>query len=323
MTRATVKVFAFAAFFAAGWVNSAIAQDAGFDIVRFQVDGNSLLPAERVQELVAPFVGRRKVYGDVQKALEALESDYRRLGYGTVQVYVPEQELTSGVVKVQVSEGVVGKVTITGNKYFNNENVRAGLPQLQEGKAPNMRQLSENVQLSNENPAKQVEVTLGTSEEEGKVDIKVEVKEEDPERFYVTLDNTGTKASGKHRLGFSYQNANIGNSDQVLTLAYTTAVDPPGGMKILGNRMFPTQDGDGVKVDIFSIGYRLPLYSLGDSIDFIYGNSSTDTPASSPTLGGVWGSTARARCSGSATTIYSRVPGSTPRNWCLATITST
>jgi hemolysin activation/secretion protein len=286
MTRATVKVFAFAAFFAAGWVNSAIAQDAGFDIVRFQVDGNSLLPAERVQELVAPFVGRRKVYGDVQKALEALESDYRRLGYGTVQVYVPEQELTSGVVKVQVSEGVVGKVTITGNKYFNNENVRAGLPQLQEGKAPNMRQLSENVQLSNENPAKQVEVTLGTSEEEGKVDIKVEVKEEDPERFYVTLDNTGTKASGKHRLGFSYQNANIGNSDQVLTLAYTTAVDPPGGMKILGNRMFPTQDGDGVKVDIFSIGYRLPLYSLGDSIDFIYGNSSTDTPASSPTLGG-------------------------------------
>ena len=286
MTRATVKVFAVAAFFTAGWVNSAIAQDAGFDIVRFQVDGNSLLPAERVQELVAPFVGRRKVYGDVQKALEALENDYRRLGYGTVQVYVPEQELTSGVVKVQVSEGVVGKVTITGNKYFNNENVRAGLPQLQEGKAPNMRQLSENVQLSNENPAKQVEVTLGTSEEEGKVDIKVEVKEEDPERFYVTLDNTGTKASGKHRLGFSYQNANIGNSDQVLTLAYTTAVDPPGGMKILGNRVLPTQDGDGVKVDIFSIGYRLPLYSLGDSIDFIYGNSSTDTPASSPTLGG-------------------------------------
>jgi hemolysin activation/secretion protein len=286
MTRATVKVFAVAAFFTAGWVNSAIAQDAGFDIVRFQVDGNSLLSAERVQELVAPFVGRRKVYGDVQKALEALESDYRRLGYGTVQVYVPEQELTSGVVKVQVSEGVVGKVTITGNKYFNNENVRAGLPQLQEGKAPNMRQLSENVQLSNENPAKQVEVTLGTSEEEGKVDVKVEVKEEDPERFYVTLDNTGTKASGKHRLGFSYQNANIGNSDQVLTLAYTTAVDPPGGMKILGNRMLPTQDGDGVKVDIFSIGYRLPLYSLGDSIDFIYGNSSTDTPASSPTLGG-------------------------------------
>jgi len=56
-------------------------------------------------------------------------------------------------------------------------------------------------------------------------------------------------------------------------------------MKILGNRINPGQDGTGVKVDIFSIGYRLPLYSVGDSIDFIYGNSSTDSPTNSPNLG--------------------------------------
>ena len=270
MRKAIAKMLAAAAILVGGSLNHAGAQDTSFDIVRFQVEGNSLLPKEKVQDLVAPFVGRRKVYGDVQKALEALEGEYRRLGYGTVQVYVPEQELTTGVVRLQVSEGVVGKVTITGNKYFSNENVRASLPHLKEGTAPNMRQLSENIQLSNESPAKQVEVTLATSEEEGKVDVKVEVKEEDPDRVYVTLDNTGTKASGKHRVGVSYQNANVGNSDQVLTLAYTTALDAPGG----------------VKVDIYSVGYRLPLYSIGDSIDVIYGNSSTNTPASVLAPGG-------------------------------------
>ena len=285
MKNAIARVLAAVITLAAGALNHAIGQDASFDIVRFQIEGNSILPAQRTQELVAPFVGQRRNYGDVQKALEALEGEFRRLGYGTVQVYVPEQELTTGVVRLQVSEGVIGKVTITGNKYFNDANVRASLPDLKEGSAPNMRKLSENVQLSNENPAKQVEVTLGVSEEEGKVNARVEVKEEDPDRLYLTLDNTGTKASGKHRLGVAYQNANLGNSDQVLTLAYTTALDPPGGMKILGNRVLPWQDGNGVKVDIFSIGYRLPLYALGDSIDFIYGNSSTDTPSTSPTLG--------------------------------------
>ena len=285
MKNAIARVLAAVLILAAGALNHAYGQDASFDIVRFQIEGNSILPTERAQELVAPFVGQRRNYGDVQKALEALEGEFRRLGYGTVQVYVPEQELTTGVVRLQVSEGVIGKVAITGNKYFNDANVRAGLPDLKEGSAPNMRKLSENVQLSNENPAKQVEVTLGVSEEEGKVNARVEVKEEDPDRLYLTLDNTGTKASGKHRLGVAYQNANFGNSDQVLTLAYTTALDPPGGMKILGNRVLPWQDGNGVKVDIFSIGYRLPLYALGDSIDFIYGNSSTDTPSTSPTLG--------------------------------------
>ncbi|MCK9380348.1 MAG: hypothetical protein M0P95_04685 [Sulfuritalea sp.] len=285
MTKAIANLLAAVAILALGSLNHATAQDASFDIVRFQIEGNTILPAERAQQLVAPFVGQHKVYGDVQKALEALEGEFRRLGYGTVQVYVPEQELTTGVVRLQVSEGVIGKVTITGNKYFNNENVRASLPDLKEGTAPNMRQLSENVQLTNENPAKQVEVTLGVSEDEGKVDARVEVKEERPERVYLTLDNTGTKGTGKHRAGVSYQNANVGNSDQVLTLAYTTAVDPPGGMKILGSRVLPWQDGNGVKVDIFSIGYRLPLYSLGDSIDLIYGNSSSDSPTNSPNLG--------------------------------------
>ncbi|MCF8197732.1 MAG: hypothetical protein K9J42_03110 [Sulfuritalea sp.] len=286
MTKAIAGLLASAVLLAVLSLDEANAQDASFDVSRFQVEGNSILSAQRVEQLVAPFVGSGKVYGDIQRALEALENEYRRLGFGTVQVYVPEQELTTGVVKLQITEGVVGKVTVTGNKYFDEANVRASLPDIKEGSAPNMRKLSENVQLSNENPAKQVEVTLGVSEDEGKVDIKVEVTEENPRRFYVTLDNTGTKASGKHRLGVSYQNANVGNRDQVLTLAYTTAIDPPGGMKILGNRALPWQDANGVKVDIFSIGYRLPLYSLGDSIDLIYGNSSTDSPTNSPNLGG-------------------------------------
>jgi hemolysin activation/secretion protein len=286
MTKRLAGLLAVAVFLAVGPLNHAVAQDAGFDINRFQVDGNTILPAETVQTLVAPFAGKGKVYGDVQKALEALENEYRRLGYGTVQVYVPEQELTGGVVRLVVSEGVIGKVTITGNKNFNEENVRAGLPDLKEGIAPNMRKLSENIQLSNENPAKQVEVTLAVSEDEGKVNARIDVKEEDPDRFYVTLDNTGTRGSGYARLGFSYQNSNMFNMDQVLTLAYTTAIDPPGRMKIFGNRVFPWDDGDGVEVDIYSIGYRLPLYALGDSIDFIYANSSTNTPANVLVPGG-------------------------------------
>jgi hemolysin activation/secretion protein len=286
MAKAIASVLAAAFFLAGGSLNHAVAQDAAFDINRIQVDGNTLLPAETVQALVAPFAGKGKVYGDVQKSLEALENEYRRLGYGTVQVYVPEQELTGGVVRLVVSEGVIGKVTITGNKNFNEENVRAGLPELKEGTPPNMRKLSENVQLSNENPAKQVEVTLGVSEEEGKVNARIDVREEDPDRFYVTLDNTGTRGSGYARLGFSYQNSNMFNKDQVLTLAYTTAVDPPGRMKVFGHRVFPWDEGKGVEVDIYSIGYRLPLYALGDSIDFIYANSSTNTPANVLVPGG-------------------------------------
>jgi hemolysin activation/secretion protein len=243
------------------------AEDERFDIQRFQVEGNTLLPQAEADAVIAPFLGARRNYGDIQKALEALEGAYRSRGFGTVQVYVPEQELTQGVVRLQVTEGVVGKVNIVGNKFFDSANIRATLPNLREGTAPNMRQLSENIQLANENPAKQVEVTLGVSEEEGKVDAKVNVTDESPRKFIVTLDNTGTGATGTMRTGFAYQNANFGNTDQVMTLAYTTSPNAPTG----------------VKVDVYSFAYRVPFYSIGDSIDVIYGKSTVSTPSAQAT----------------------------------------
>lgn len=247
------------AFSAGGFAQ---AEEERFDVQRYQVEGNTLLAPAHVEALVAPFVGHKRNYGDIQKALEALEGAYRGSGYGTVQVYVPEQELTHGVVRLQVTEGVIGKINVSGNKYFDSANIRNTLPNLREGKAPNMRQLSEDIQLANENPAKQVEVTLGIGDEEGTVDAKVNVADDNPEKFIFTLDNTGTAATGKLRAGFAYQNANVGNSDQVLTLAYTDSPDKPTS----------------IKVEIFSLAYRIPFYSVGDSVDIIYGKSSVNTP---------------------------------------------
>lgn len=245
--------------------SSATAQDVSFDIVRFQVEGNTLLPAERVQQLVSPFTGKKRVYGDVQKALEALEGAYRKAGYGTVQVFVPEQELAAGTVRLVVTESVIGKITVEGNKHFSAENIRNSLPGLQEGRAPNMRALSENVQLANENPAKQLDVTLGVAEEEGRVNAKVAVTDENPSRFVFTVDNTGTQATGHHRLGLAYQNANLFDKDHIFTFAANTSAERPSAVRV------------------FSMAYRLPLYGIGDSIDIAYGNSTANVPVAQAT----------------------------------------
>ena len=256
---------------------SVMADDERFNITRFQVEGNSLLPADEVDRLVAPMVGQNSVYGDIQKALEALENAYRDAGYNAVQVYVPEQELTSGVVRIQVTEGTVGNITVTGNKYFSEQNIRASLPQLQSGKPPNLRKISEAVQLSNDNPAKQINVALGSGDDEGKIDAEVKVVDNNPLRVFLTADNTGVAATGHWRTGVAIQHANLFDRDQSGTLAYTTSPDSPSG----------------VKVDVYSIGYRIPLYGIGDSLDFIYGKSSVNSPSSSPTLGGLLGFTGK------------------------------
>src|SRR5687767_8159684 len=70
-----------------------------FDINRFEVSGNTLLPDAEVERLVAPYTGMNKDFADIQRALEALEQAYRDRGYGIAQVQLPEQDITRGVVR--------------------------------------------------------------------------------------------------------------------------------------------------------------------------------------------------------------------------------
>lgn len=247
------------------------AADDEFAIGRFDVQGNTLLPQSEVNALVAPYTGQHRDYGDVQKALEALENAYRSKGYGAVQVYVPEQELTAGVVTLKVTETVIGKITVTGNRHFPEDNVLRSLPLLKVGASPNLRQISENVQLANENPSKQEEVTLSVSGEDGKVNANVQVDDDKPKKVILTLDNTGLKnTTGQYHAGVAYRDANFAGNDEVLTLGYIMAPDAPGG----------------VNVDVYSLGFRKPFYDLGDSLDVVFGYSSVNIPASVIAPGG-------------------------------------
>ena len=103
-----------------------------FNIDRFVVEGNTLLSTEEIEALLKPFTGAKREYGDVQRALEALELRYREKGYSAVQVHVPEQEL-GGNVKLTVLEPSIRRVAIEGNNFFTQSNIRAALPAVQNG----------------------------------------------------------------------------------------------------------------------------------------------------------------------------------------------
>ncbi|QDX80407.1 hypothetical protein B9N43_03495 [Denitratisoma sp. DHT3] len=229
-----------------------------FAITKFHVKGNTLLPQSRIDAYVAPFIGQQQDFGDVQKALEALEEGYRKLGYTTVSVLLPEQVLERGEVLLQVVEGKLRTVEVQGNRFFDADNIRASLPGLKEGTAPQVDDLSASLRVANENPAKKVALQLSPGEKEDDVIAKIKVTDEKPWKAGMTLDNTGTPQTGLNRLGISYQYSNLWNRDHVLTLQYQTS---------------PSQMSD---VKVYAVAYRLPLYGTGDSLDFYATDSNVN-----------------------------------------------
>ena len=226
-------------------------QTERFDIDRFQIEGNTLVKPDEIEAVLKPFTGKQREYGDVQRAIEALRQHYRSGGFSVVWVVAPEQGLDRGVVTLRVIEGRIGKVTIEGNRFFDDANIRASLPALREGVSPRAGDISANSQLANENPAKQVDVVLRPGEKEGVVDASVDVIDIRPLKAFLTLDNTGNRQTGDYRLGVGVQHANLFNRDHIGTFNYVTS---PGKEN---------------QVSLYSASYRLPLYSRGDSMDFI------------------------------------------------------
>ena len=108
-----------------------------FAIERFDVEGNTLLKPAEIEAVVAGYVGREKDFSDIQRALEELEGVYRDRGYGVVQVLLPEQDITRGVVKFSVIEPRIGKILVEGNQFYDKANVRRSLPVVQAGVTPN------------------------------------------------------------------------------------------------------------------------------------------------------------------------------------------
>lgn len=222
-----------------------------FDIDRFNIEGNTLLKPNEIEAVLMPFTGKQREYGDVQRAIEALRQRYHADGYSVVWVVAPEQGLDLGVVTLRVIEARISKVTIEGNRFFDESNIRSSLPALREEVSPKAGDISANAQLANENPAKQVDVVLRSSEQEGVLDATVNVVDVRPFKAFLTLDNTGNPQTGNFRFGGGIQHANLFNRDHVGTFNYVTS---PGREN---------------QISLYSGSYRLPLYARGDSMDFI------------------------------------------------------
>ncbi len=230
-----------------------------FEIRSYRVEGNTLLPLADVEKLLRAYTGKSRDFGDVQQALEALQALYAERGYAGIRITLPEQELERGDVTFQVIEPRIARVLVEGNEHFSADSVRRSVPSLVPGTTPNTRQIAASVRVANESPAKQSAVLLRPAERDGEVDAVIRVADVAPLRYSVSLDNTGNKETGKHRTGFAVQHSNLFDRDHVLTAQYITSPEKPKDVAVLG------------------LGYRIPFYAHGDSMDMIVGYSKVDS----------------------------------------------
>ncbi len=175
---------------------------ASFVLKGVQFVGATGVPESELQAAVADKIGQEVTFADLEQLAARAVAVYQKHGFGLVQAFVPVQEVVDGVVKISISEGVLGNVSIdvAENAPVQQERVAKTLAVLEPGKPLNGREYERAMLLLSDLPGIKPQSAISAGAASGTTDLTVQVTERDRFQYGLELDNYGTRDSGRHRV---------------------------------------------------------------------------------------------------------------------------
>jgi hemolysin activation/secretion protein len=233
-------------------------------VERFEVLGSTIFTAAELAKITAPFTQRPISFPELLQAAAAVTKRYTDQGYLTSGAIVPPQTLEQGVVTLQVVEGELEAINITGTRRLNPNYVRSRL-QLATQKPLNTRRLLEALQLLQLNPVIQTLSTeLSTGTRPGQNLLEVRVEEAPAFQFQVGLDNGRSPAVGSFRRRAQLSHANLLGQSDDFRVAYENT---DGSNSVDGSYTLPINSRNGALSFNFSAADSRIIESPFDAID--------------------------------------------------------
>ena len=185
-----------------------------FEVRGYQVEGNTLLPQAKIDAVLAHYTGPAVDVPRLTQGLGDLQLLYRRLGFATVSVTLPQQQLTNGIVHVRVIEGKLSDITIKGNHYYSEANIRRALPSLTTNIYLNSRWFQPELNAANANPDRQIYPVIGPGFEPGTSELTLKVKDRLPLHGHLELNDKSTPGTPLLRTDASVQYNNLWQLNQ-------------------------------------------------------------------------------------------------------------
>ncbi len=236
-----------------------------FDVEAYDVDGAKLLPQLDIENAVYPYLGPGRTRDDVEHARAALEKVYHDGGYQTVVVEIPAQTVSDAVIRLHVVEAPIGRLRVTGSRYFSPDFVKAETPALKEGSVPDFNQAQIELADVNRLSDRRVTPVLHAGQAPGTVDIDLKVDDTLPLHASVELNNDHSEGTDPLRLIATGHYDNLWQLGHSVSFTYSVAPTNPANSQI------------------YAGSYLAPLWTTPVSL-LVYGYDSDSNVAA---LGGV------------------------------------
>ncbi len=188
---------------------------------RFEVIGSTVFTPEELAAVTAPFSKRPITFAELLQVQDAITQLYIKGGYITSGAFIPPQPLKNGVVTIEVLEGEVERIEVTGTRRLNPSYVRSRLARATQTPLQ-VNRLVEALQVLQLNPLiETLKTELAAGSQAGTSVLRVKVEEASSFSTVLRVDNGRSPSVGTVRRQVELREANLLGFGDALFLAYT------------------------------------------------------------------------------------------------------
>jgi hemolysin activation/secretion protein len=200
--------------------------------------GDTYVPSSVLHELVSDYRDRELTLDEMNEVADVVTVAYQEKGYILAEAYVPEQEIEDGILTIAITEGEVGEIKVSGQKYYSERVIRRNfLEQLKHGVVKE-ELLEKGLLLSQDLQSAETRVVLKPGEEPGSADIVLQTQDKLAFNWTVDFNNFGSRLVGKERYG-TYIDISDPWWGSTLSLRGVTGNDPTDSLLFKGDWSIP------------------------------------------------------------------------------------
>lgn len=234
-----------------------------FDILEFEIEGNTKLNKEQIEASVYPYMGEKKTITDVNNARESLEKTYHQAGYLTVLVDIPEQDVDKKIVRLNVTEGKVGRLRVKDSHYFALSRIKELSPSVQEGQVPHFPSVQKDIGRLNRTADKRVTPVMKAGKVFGTVDVDLKVEDTLPVHASLELNDRYSRDTTRLRLGGMIRYDNLWQRDHSLSLNFLISPEDIDEVQVVSANYLMRFDSTDLLLALYGVKSKSSVATVG------------------------------------------------------------
>src|SRR5262249_22116396 len=187
---------------------------------QIKIVGNTVFPMEKLSEVTQRYVNRELATEDLEALRLELTHLYIDAGYINSGAIIPDQKVSEGVITLQIIEGELSNIEISGTKWFRDSYIRKRIA-LGAGPPLNIGALQERLQfLQQDERIARLNAELRPGVQRGESALLVQVEETNPFKVELAFNNYQSPTVGAERGLITVTHQNLTGHGDPLSVTY-------------------------------------------------------------------------------------------------------